>query len=206
MPTSTFQSGANATLTTNVAATGNLANVVVDTEVYNASGTIVLQNVVPASLVANQLFSNLWNVTLPAANGRYTVKVGIFPADYSALYFWIDRAFQFNIGTPLGPPQPGVTYPLTVLQPANSSTVSGLTEIQAVINGLDINTYTISWRTGTGTFFPLDTDPITQAFKHAWIGFSTWNWLPPGSAYPIEFQATDQKGNVIGDTLIHVIP
>ena len=206
MPSSSFPSGAMTSETTKVTATQDVPNVAVDTEIYDSNSTKVGQNAVNTSLLANQQFTANWNnLQLPNATGTYTVKVGVFSSDYSKLYIWLNRAFQFSIGTPPGPPQPGQTYPVTVIQPQDGSTVSGVTEIRAAIQGLDINTYNIGWRTGgTGSFNPLDTDPVTQSFKHTWIDFSTWTWAA-NHTYPIEFRATDMNSNIIGSTTISVV-
>ncbi len=200
MPKSTFNPSEQSTLTTNVTATGDVPNVAIDTEVYDSSGTKVAQKVVNTSLTANQQSSNAWNLAVPATNGAYVVKVGVFSGDWSKAYYWNNAAFKFNVGTPPGGPQPGVTYTINVITPKNNATVSGVTEVQAVINGLDINTYNIGWRTGGGQYFNLDTEPYTQTYKHAWIDFSAWNWNA-NNVYPLEWQATDQSGNVIGHQL-----
>lgn len=204
MPQTQFNPGQTSTITTNVAATQSLSNVLVDTEIWSSAGNKVAQNLVPANLIANQQFTTNWDTVLPSTNGPYTIKVGVFAADWSSVYFWSNNTMQFNIGAASPPPNPGQTYPITILQPANNSTVSGSVEIRAVINGLDINKYNIGWRTGNGAYFNLDTDPVTQSYKHAWIDFSLWNWSPTNT-YEIDFQATDQSGNVIGNNSITVV-
>ncbi|HZZ99427.1 MAG TPA: hypothetical protein VFK07_01825, partial [Candidatus Paceibacterota bacterium] len=204
LPNNTYSPGAQGTVTTQVAATKNIDNVVVDTEIYDANGAKVGQNIVPANLLANQLFSSDWNLILPQSNGIYTIKVGVFSGDWSSTYFWKNNAFQFTIGTPLGGPQPDQTYPINVMVPSNGATVSGTVEIKAVIDNLAINTYTISWRVGNGSFVNLDTDPVTQSYKHAWIDFSNWNWSADHT-YQLQFQATDSAGDVIGNQTVTVI-
>lgn len=204
IPNTAYNPASSAIITTNVTATNDVSNLVVDTEIFDQGGNKVLQNTVPANLLANQQFASSWNATLPSAPGQYTAKVGVFSADWSHLYAWQNRAFVFSIGTPPGPPVPGQTYPINLLNLQNNQNVSGVMEIDAKINGLDINSYTIAWRTGAGEFFSLDTDPFTQSFKHAWIDFSTWNWNA-NHIYPLEFQATDLSGHAIGDITINVI-
>ncbi|MDB4978237.1 MAG: domain containing protein [Candidatus Peribacteria bacterium] len=204
MPKNIFQPGDPTTVTTNVAATNAVPNVSIVTKIYSSTGTELLSHVVTTNLVKNQLFSNDWAVTLPAANGKYIVKIGVFSANYSTLYFWKNSAFVFTVGTPPGPPNPGSTYPIHLLFPTANSTISGLQEIRAVIDGLDINTYNIGWRTGNGQFFNLDTEPVTESFKHAWVDFSTWTWRTLNNIYPMDFQVTDLQNTVIGSESINV--
>lgn len=203
MPASTFSPGATGTITTKVTATGAISDALIDTELYDIHGNKVGQNVVTTSLAANTQHEGVWNLTLPSAPGTYIVKVGIFSSDWSTFYFWKNNAFQFTIGSAPSDPTPGETYPITIFVPEDNSTVSGVVEIKAAIPELNIHSYNIGWRTGTGEYFTLDTDPVTQGFKHAWIDFSPWTWMPDG-IYPLEFQATDLSGNVIGYKMIHV--
>lgn len=204
MPKTQFVAREAGTLTTRVTATEDLPGIIVDTEIYDSAGSLVLQRLIPASLTRNTLFETRWDLATPAASDTYTVKVGVFSSDWSLLYFWRNRAFQFVVGTPPGPPQPGITYPIRIIDPPDEGTVSGVVEIKAVIDGLAIDSYTLEWRTGDrGAFFPLDTDPVTQIFKHAWIDFGPWTWFPDGR-YPLEFRATNLSDNEIGRRLIHV--
>lgn len=205
MPKTQFAAGEATSVTTRITATEALANVVITTEIYDSKNTKILQRVIPASLQKNVQFATTWNITVPTPKDAYIVKVGVFSADWKTLYFWKDRAFQFFVGTPPGPPQPGVTYPIRIIEPTDGSTVSGVVELKAVIDTLAIDTYTIGWRTGsTGGFAPMDTDPITQNYKHTWIDFGPWTWNAD-KRYPLEFQATDGSGRRIGDTTITVI-
>jgi hypothetical protein len=97
-----------------------------------------------------------------------------------------------------------ITSQLTILQPANNGTVNGIVEIRAVIPGLDINSYVIGWRTNPNApLVDMPTDP-SNSFKLNWIDFTNWTWNP-NNIYPLEFQAKDLSGNVIGDTVINVI-
>lgn len=201
-----YQGGTPATFTSNIVSTADLPNVLMDTEIDDPSGVLLIQNVVPVNLIANQLFKSDWNVVLPSTAGQYGMKIGIFSQDWSKEYFFKSGAYQFTIGSPLPPPAPGATYPITIVAPGNGADVSGIVEAKSYLQGLDINSYTIAWRTGTGIFFTLDTDPVTKSIKHAWIDFSAWNWNA-NQLYPLEFQATDVHGNVIGDQgiTVHVV-
>ena len=204
MPSDNFDPGAMTTATTRVTATQDTPSVNILTEIYNESGTKVFGHLDAVDLTRNVQFVSAFPVGLPMAEGPYVMKIGVFNSDWSALYFWKDSAWRFTIGEPPGPPEPGETYDIEVLVPQDGSTVSGTVEIKARISELAIDTYNVAWRTGSGAFFFLDTDPVTRLFKHAWIDFGSWTWLPPGTPYPLEFQATNTGGTVIGGEVIHV--
>lgn len=203
LPNSVFPAGSSSALTTQVSSTGDASSLIIDTEIFDMNGNKFAQNVVPANLLKNQIFSSVWNLNLPVVEGRYVVKTGIFSSDWGKLFLWNNDSFEFTIGTPPGPPEPGKIYPIRIITLQDNELVGGIKEIQAVVDGLDINTYNIGWRTGDGQFFNLDTDPLTKSFKHAWIGFSDWNWIP-SNIYPLEFEVRDQSNNLIGGALIHI--
>jgi acyl dehydratase len=73
-------------VTAGAAATG----ILVDLELYNAAGTKVAQGVVGGqSFTAGQTRTYPWAIgPVNLSAGRYTVKVGIFDADWSPLYAW----------------------------------------------------------------------------------------------------------------------
>ena len=68
---------------------------IVDLEVYDASGTKVGQNVCRVSFTRSGQTKNCrWSYVVPSSltRGLYTVKVGVYSADWSVLYVWVDRA------------------------------------------------------------------------------------------------------------------
>ncbi len=203
MPKSSFAPGETAAVTTKITATSDLAHVLIDTEIYDLNGTGISQNLVSTDLLANSQHQTIWNTTLPVTDGTYILKVGIFADDWSRMYFWKNNAFQFTVGAAPGDPVPGKVYPVIIYAPTDGATVSGLVEIRAAIPELDINSYNIGWKTGTGEFFTMDTDPVTQGFKHAWIDFSPWTWHSDNN-YLLEFQARDLSENIIGHQAITV--
>ena len=87
---SSVSRGATTTIKPVVTDTGGaLSNGVVDVEVYNAAGTKVGQQFWQAqSFTSRQKRSYSWNWVTPNTPGTYTVKVGIFGANWSPLYFW----------------------------------------------------------------------------------------------------------------------
>ena len=203
LPKSSFAPGETTTITTNVAATRDIPNVVIHTEIYDPLGNQKAAHATQGDLIANQLLSTDWVTQLPHDHGQYVLKIGVFPSDYSQLLFWKNNASEFSVGAPLPSPTPGQIYPIAVTVPTDGGTVTGLTEIQAAISGLDINSYTLGWRTGSGDYFELDTDPVTKSFKHAWIDFEPWNWMP-NHTYILDFEARDMEHRIIGTKSITV--
>jgi hypothetical protein len=130
-------------------------------------------------------------------------KVGVFSRNWNTLYKWEDRVLPFAVGTLEDSPQPVDIYDISILSPQNNQNVSGTVELRAAIDNLDVQSYDMGWRTGTGEFIPMQTDP-TFSFKRAWIDFTPWNWRSD-SIYPIQLQASDANDNVIANTTINVI-
>ncbi len=107
---SSYNPGAQAAITTNVTATADAPNILIDTEVYDAAGNKISQNFAVTNLAANQQKALTWQYVVPNINGQYYVKVGIFSPDWSKLYLWDNNAASFQVGgTPSPPPASFVT-------------------------------------------------------------------------------------------------
>lgn len=88
----------NATIYSTIFSSQNIPNVVLDTEVYDASGHKVLQHFATQDLVAGnaaQLQWDLSNRVFP--DGQYTFKTGVFSSDWSHLYHWNENAGSITI-------------------------------------------------------------------------------------------------------------
>lgn len=80
---------------------------ILDTELYNSSGARVQQWFTTNNVNANVPAVLTWNWS-PAAVGSYTVKQGIFNANWQNIY-WDDAAMSFDVssgGNPTPTPQP----------------------------------------------------------------------------------------------------
>jgi hypothetical protein len=93
--------GASTTIATAVTNTGGAAaGILVDMEVYNAGGAKVHQQLTTGqSFAAGQQRSFQWTWAVPAGlgSGVYTVKFGIFSADWSTLYTWQNAAATVTV-------------------------------------------------------------------------------------------------------------
>jgi hypothetical protein len=91
-----------------VTATATVSGILVDVELYDAGGAKRLQAVFGAqSFIAAE--PRLFPWTIGAGNlapGTYTVKVGIFSADWSTLHAWVSQAGTVSVGRETPPPGP----------------------------------------------------------------------------------------------------
>ncbi|HEV8675610.1 MAG TPA: Wzt carbohydrate-binding domain-containing protein [Methylomirabilota bacterium] len=86
----------NTKVTASAAATG----VKVDLEIYTAGGAKIAQQVFSdQAFAAGQTRSYNWKWRVPStlAPGIYTVKIGVFNADWSVLYTWVNEAATFTV-------------------------------------------------------------------------------------------------------------
>jgi hypothetical protein len=96
--------GDTQTIETHVWASAAAGDILVDLEVYNASGVKVAQQVHGGqSFAAGQTRVYRWNLPLGAAftAGTYTVKVGVFTGDWSHLYVWVNQGATFVVDPPV---------------------------------------------------------------------------------------------------------
>jgi hypothetical protein len=80
------------TISADVRATAAASNIVVDVEIYNASGARVLQQIYSGqAFTAGQRRTYTFGWSTPT-RGTYTVKVGVFNGSWSTLYVWANQA------------------------------------------------------------------------------------------------------------------
>jgi mannan endo-1,4-beta-mannosidase len=94
---STVQRRQTVTIGTAVTASAAGSGIIVDVEIYDASGRRVLQRVWQGqSFAAGQTrsYSFGWSTR---TRGTYTVKVGVFDSTWSTLYIWVDQGATFQV-------------------------------------------------------------------------------------------------------------
>jgi hypothetical protein len=72
----------------------------VDIEVYNPSGSKVFQQFYDNQTFSagqQRSYSSSWSVPTTAAQGTYTVKIGVFRVGWDTLYSWNNNAAQFVV-------------------------------------------------------------------------------------------------------------
>jgi hypothetical protein len=103
---------------------GSAATVLVDVEIYSASGRVHQYVVDNQTFTAGQqrFFPVTWNVPADAANGPYTVMIGVFPPGWGTNLAWNASAGSFTVSTASTPtpspsPSPTPTLPPVACSP-----------------------------------------------------------------------------------------
>jgi endoglucanase len=182
-------------------------NIVVDIEIYDQNNTKVAQN-----FFNNQNFNNgvvkeyllKWK---PTVAGKYTVKAGIFSEDWSNNYMWANSLLEFEVkaGSVLG--ENTLTdskNSIDIWWPVDQFQASGVQPFKAVVNNLDLESYTIYWQVD-GDRLNLMEDSLTDApHKESLVDLSQWNWNNDKS-YNLKFIAKDLMGNVFAEKSITLL-
>jgi hypothetical protein len=100
-PSQVAPGGSSTISTTVTCATDSLSNGVVDIEVCDAAGTRVAQQYWTGQSFTTgqqQTYNYVW--TAPATAGLYTVRVGVFGANWTPNYYWNANAATINVSAP----------------------------------------------------------------------------------------------------------
>lgn len=88
----------------NITSQSNIANVIIDFEVYDSAGNKIFQHYLEnQNLTANQVteFKGTW---IPDEAGNYQLKLGIFSLNWSSLYHWENNLSSINVEQSNDPP------------------------------------------------------------------------------------------------------
>jgi hypothetical protein len=197
----------NSPLTINVAASASqaTANAIVDVEVYNAQNQQVYQQYYPSQTISSGGNSFSTNYT-PSVAGTYTIRLGIFTANWASNLYWNNSAATVNVTAPAATPPPITINPvlptasssstIDIWWPASTATVSGVQPFKALIDGVDQNSYDMYWQVDNGALNLMTTNDSPTAHKEAEVDLSSWNWNS-NDQYTITFVAKNSSGNVI---------
>ncbi len=106
--------GQNVTLKASVQASVAANNMVVDFEIYNATGSRIAQTFYQGqNFAAGRTIPYTWNYTVPAgtAAGTYTLKLGIFTAGWASNPYWNNTVSSYQVVTNQSPSASGTTIP-----------------------------------------------------------------------------------------------
>ena len=181
-PTS-LPTGGTSAITATVKDTGaGVPGSIVDLEVYNSSGAKVAQQVYDAqSFTSGQTRTYTYNWTAPATAGTYTVKLGIFSADWSKNYTWNDQAATITVtGAPTAP-----TFTATVTAAQNPATTQVPVALTATVK--DTGTAATAAIVDVEIVGPSGTRVLQQLFSGQDFAAGqtrtyTFNWTPPAAA------------------------
>jgi hypothetical protein len=94
--------GGTEDLHTTVTTSDALTGAIVDFEVYDATGAKVhqtFQTGVTFAAHVPQTFGDTWAVPASQAPGTYTLKIGIFGANWRPTYAWDNTGASFTVAT-----------------------------------------------------------------------------------------------------------
>lgn len=197
-------------------------DVLVDIEVYNAQNQRVSQQYFEHQQLSSspKTFTINW---IPTNSETYTIKVGIFSANWQSALLWNDSLRKVSVAaaaqpvtppTPTAPPvtqppAPATPTPTPTPAPAQTAisiwwpggTVSGVQPYKAVVDGRDISTYDMFWQVDSGALNIMGDDYNPVAHKESLVDMSNWSWNTTGN-YTINFVAKDKSGQVLSQKSI----
>jgi hypothetical protein len=203
--------GVQTTVTTNVQDTsGSLSNGIVDVEVYDSSSTRVAQKYVEAQSFATNASQAYTAQFTPSAAGKYRVAVGVFNANWSQNYYWNNDALDITVGSAAtqpppstNPPPPQGPQPTDIWWPADSSHLSGVQPLKAMVENTDVSQYKMTWQVDGGAQVTMDSNATDYPHKEVLVDFSGWHWHGNGP-YTITFTSTNPSGNLISQKSIQI--
>jgi len=210
--------GSPSTVAATVTSSQPITGVIVDVEIFDSSGRRVHQQA-----FENQSLSTTgktFNAQFtPTSAGELTVKVGVFTSGWQSNLYWNDAVYKYTVSASAPPPpqpapaptptpaptpsptQPAPTAPVTrtlsVWWPGEGVTVSGVQPFKAVVDGLDVSQYEMSWQVDGGALNKMSTESGGTPHKISYVDLSNWKWNA-SKQYTITFVAQDLSGNVIG--------
>ena len=199
--------GAPSNLTVTVAANQAVSNALVDVEVYASNGARVAQQ-----FYENQNLSvtaKTYQVSLnPSAAGMYTIKVGVFTANWASNLVWNDHVGTVAAQTSTPPSSGGGTTPppvtwgnVSVWWPGNGVSVSGVQPFKAALDGVSLANYKMYWQVDGGTLNLMGDSNVDAPHKESLVDLSNWRWSGNGK-YTINFVAKDTSGTVIAQKAV----
>ncbi|MDP2638433.1 MAG: hypothetical protein Q8P26_05225 [Candidatus Levybacteria bacterium] len=220
--------GQSVELVTTVTSSSNITDAIIDIELYNSAGRIFQKYFEHQNLSANTPLSVKTNFT-PSSTGSYTVKVGIFNSNWSALYFWENNSLTFTVGnssatptptatptvtpTPTTSPMPSPTISPTptpttpenkqieIWWPTDGVTISGIQPFKALVSGIELSQYQIFWQVDGDRLNLMGDSNQDAPHKESLVDVGGWNWQS-SNQYKLNFVAKDLSGNILIQKLI----
>jgi hypothetical protein len=190
-----------------------VGNIIVDVEVYNASGQKIFQNFSASQdFPQGQLrtYNTGWT---PPSSGTYTVKIGIFNFNWSQNYLWVDNAETLSTNGNNNPPPspnppptnpPPVSTALDIWWPTSGSSIGGTNvPFKAMLENTDVPTYDMYWQVDNGALVFMPTNITDYPHKEFDVDLTSWTWNSSG-IYNINFVAKDKSGNIITQKAVSV--
>lgn len=203
----------SATISGSASAKGSVNDAIVDYEIYNAGNSRVFQQIYTGqNFVATQPkdFPFSWT---PTAQGTYTVKGGIFNNNWSTNYYWNDGITTFTVGASTGGntgggggttnPPPQTNYNTNIWWPSDGATVSGVLPFKAMVEGLDVSQYSMSWQVDGGALVEMANSSQDYPHKESLVDVSGWNWKGNGP-YTLNFVSKNSSGTTLSQKSVNI--
>lgn len=175
-----------------------VANTVVDIEVYNGSGDKVHQKYFEGQNFGageERAYDTYW---VPSMPGIYQIKIGIFGSGWSPTLSWNNNALEFEVARANGgggdeDPPPPDSGNIHVWWPTDGARISGTQPLKAVIYELNLDSYNMFWQVGNGQLNGMYDSAEDYPHKEAYVDFTNWNWNGSGP-YTLTFVAENKGG------------
>lgn len=202
----TITAGTTTNLTVTVASNQPVVNALVDVEIYAANGSRVAQQFYENQSLSSTAKTFQVALSSPAA-GTYTIKVGVFTANWASNLVWNDQVGTVVAQTQTTPTPPsnggGTTNPpatstnVSAWWPGNNVSVSGVQPFKAVLDGAALASYKMYWQVDGGALNLMGDSNVEAPHKESLVDLTSWSWSGNGK-YTIAFVAKDNSGTVIG--------
>jgi hypothetical protein len=181
------------------------SNVLVDLEAYSEGGQKVAQKFFQGENIASQASLAYSLSFVPAVTGTYTLKVGIFNADWSKNYLWNDGAVTLVVGSssPSPTPTPVANKQVNVWWPGEGVSVSGSQPFKAELTGTALANYSMYWQVDGDKLNSMNDSVQDAPHKESVVDISGWNWKGSGP-YAITFVAKDSSGAIVAQKTVNI--
>jgi hypothetical protein len=184
------------------------SNILVDLEVYNPANQKVAQQFFSGQSLPSQGSEDYAVPFVPATTGNYTVKVGVFSADWSKNYLWNDSAQVIAVGTAssqTSPPTPSSSQnaQVNIWWPGDGKAVSGVQPFKAELMNTSLSNYSMYWRVDNDQLNSMSDSSIDAPHKESLVDVSDWSWKGNGP-YAITFVAKDSGGAILGQKTVNI--
>jgi hypothetical protein len=217
----TLSTNALTTNTVNVSSGQALYGDIIDIEVYDATGKQLAQKFYENQDVTGTPtpYQITWT---PPTDGTYTVRAGIFTANWQSNITWNSSVASLSAITPPAaipapapmpvptpPPAPAAVQPvmpdpsattaarIDIWWPGSGASVSGIQPFKALIDNVDQSSYTMYWQVDGGQLNAMYVENSGGPHQEADVDVSDWNWHGNGGTYTVNFVAKDATGTIL---------
>lgn len=191
-------------------------NIIVDVEIVSSQGQRQFQQFFEGQSIAAQQTRTYTVSWSPPSAGTYTIKVGVFSANWSVNYFWEDNALSFatagqtqpppppppNNPPPATPPPSG--QPLNIWWPTGGAHLYGVQPFKGMLENTSPSTYVMYWQVDGGQLNQMYDSNQNYPHKESDVDLSSWNWKPDHT-YVLTFIAKDQQGHELARKSVTVL-